>query len=213
MSSYTGIARLHRFVSLFSTVWFILGMVWTLKEQTCSTYSYKPYLLAFALMVVSWVSMLAPCLLLLILTPFVFFCAPCVIRFLSMFVEPGEGGVGARQEVLDGIKVGEYQPPPEGSRAQPESDEESPVHGSVSGVGPISNDSCPICLSDFNEGEQIKVLPCSGKHSYHISCIDEWLRINSVCCLCRETIDERSLQRERERLEAQEVPASVEAVA
>ena len=32
---------------------------------------------------------------------------------------------------------------------------------------------------DFEEGEDVKRLPCS--HLYHPACIDQWLALNKVC--------------------------------
>ncbi|KAF7274843.1 hypothetical protein GWI33_012490 [Rhynchophorus ferrugineus] len=43
--------------------------------------------------------------------------------------------------------------------------------------------TCVICLDDFKERETIKKLPCH--HSFHISCIDHWLKIKITCPLCR----------------------------
>ena len=54
---------------------------------------------------------------------------------------------------------------------------------------------CPVCLEDFEEDQEVRVLPCS--HSFHTDCIDPWLlNVAGSCPLCR--IDLRSLE-ERER--------------
>ncbi|CAM8923239.1 unnamed protein product [Rhodiola kirilowii] len=43
---------------------------------------------------------------------------------------------------------------------------------------------CPICLNELEDEEVGRVLPnCS--HVFHASCIDEWLRSNSTCPVCR----------------------------
>jgi hypothetical protein len=47
--------------------------------------------------------------------------------------------------------------------------------------------TCPICILDFEEGDDIRVLPCDGKHTFHKDCVDPWLlELSSSCPLCRE---------------------------
>ncbi|XP_011093487.1 uncharacterized RING finger protein C4G3.12c-like [Sesamum indicum] len=48
---------------------------------------------------------------------------------------------------------------------------------------------CYICLSDYEEGDKLRVLPCN--HEYHVPCIDKWLKeVNRVCPLCRHNVCE-----------------------
>jgi hypothetical protein len=47
------------------------------------------------------------------------------------------------------------------------------------------SDQCPICLLDFEEGDDIRVLPCEREHSYHQACIDPW------CVICRTKCADR----------------------
>ncbi|KAF3782780.1 E3 ubiquitin-protein ligase [Nymphaea thermarum] len=45
-------------------------------------------------------------------------------------------------------------------------------------------EQCYICLSEYEEGDKVRVLPCC--HEYHMMCIDKWLKeIHRVCPLCR----------------------------
>ncbi|KJA19899.1 hypothetical protein HYPSUDRAFT_143064 [Hypholoma sublateritium FD-334 SS-4] len=50
----------------------------------------------------------------------------------------------------------------------------------------IGRETCPICIVDFEEGDDIRVLPCEGKHCFHQQCVDPWLlKLSSSCPICR----------------------------
>lgn len=48
--------------------------------------------------------------------------------------------------------------------------------------------NCVICQSEFQKDEEVRMLPC--KHSYHKDCIDQWLKINKLCPICKKDITE-----------------------
>jgi len=51
----------------------------------------------------------------------------------------------------------------------------------------IGRETCPICIVDFEEGDDLRVLPCEGKHRFHQSCVDPWLlELSGSCPLCRQ---------------------------
>ncbi|OMP08616.1 hypothetical protein COLO4_06291 [Corchorus olitorius] len=51
--------------------------------------------------------------------------------------------------------------------------------------GPNGN-ICPICLSEYSSKETIRCIP-ECQHCFHVECVDEWLRMNSSCPLCRNS--------------------------
>ncbi|OWM68340.1 RING-H2 finger protein ATL8-like [Punica granatum] len=46
---------------------------------------------------------------------------------------------------------------------------------------------CSICLTEFAEGDEVRVLPQCG-HVFHVACIDTWLGSHSSCPSCRQVL-------------------------
>lgn len=50
----------------------------------------------------------------------------------------------------------------------------------------IGRETCPICIVDFEEGDDLRVLPCEGHHRFHQLCVDPWLlELSTSCPICR----------------------------
>ncbi|XP_028118732.1 RING-H2 finger protein ATL57-like [Camellia sinensis] len=54
-------------------------------------------------------------------------------------------------------------------------------------VSKTHDKSCTICLSEFLEGESVRVLP-KCLHPFHVPCIDMWLYSHSNCPICRTNV-------------------------
>ncbi|CAA3000017.1 RING-H2 finger ATL47 [Olea europaea subsp. europaea] len=54
-------------------------------------------------------------------------------------------------------------------------------------VGSKEPFDCAVCLCEFSEQDNLRLLPLCG-HAFHIDCIDTWLLSNSSCPLCRGVI-------------------------
>lgn len=48
----------------------------------------------------------------------------------------------------------------------------------------VQDSHCPICLSEFEDGEKIRILPMC-RHCFHVQCVDAWLFNHSSCPSCR----------------------------
>mmetsp|Transcript_28733 Transcript_28733/g.82543 ORF Transcript_28733/g.82543 Transcript_28733/m.82543 type:complete len:297 (-) Transcript_28733:204-1094(-) len=45
---------------------------------------------------------------------------------------------------------------------------------------------CVVCQQAFQAGETLRLLPCG--HEYHCTCVDQWLRINRSCPVCKRDV-------------------------
>ena len=68
----------------------------------------------------------------------------------------------------------------------------SAITGAIVGSGTQATSSaelssCLVCLSDYEEGDSLKTLPCL--HVFHVHCIDEWLRRKRLCPLCNTDVE------------------------
>ncbi|GAA0142323.1 hypothetical protein LIER_03250 [Lithospermum erythrorhizon] len=49
-------------------------------------------------------------------------------------------------------------------------------------------EDCAICLTEYEDGDEIRVLPQCG-HGFHVQCIDMWLGSHSSCPSCRQILE------------------------
>lgn len=54
------------------------------------------------------------------------------------------------------------------------------------------NGPCAICLSDYKTKDAVRTIP-ECNHYFHVVCVDEWLRLNATCPVCRKPPQSLSL--------------------
>lgn len=74
---------------------------------------------------------------------------------------------GAHDETIEALPTRTYEAGPAGGATKEES-------------------NCQICMEDFEEGDELRTLPCF--HLFHAKCVDQWLKVNSVCPTCRHKV-------------------------
>ncbi len=53
----------------------------------------------------------------------------------------------------------------------------------------VAHTSCAICMVDYNEQDDVIILPCNSNHYFHSLCVEEFLKVKSECPLCRAHIN------------------------
>eukprot|EP00347_Sterkiella_histriomuscorum_P004125 403361658 len=52
-------------------------------------------------------------------------------------------------------------------------------------------EECAICLNKFESNEDIVLLKCDKRHSFHPDCAKEWIKIKATCPLCRQEFQDQ----------------------
>eukprot|EP00742_Colponemidia_sp_Colp-10_P004097 GILJ01004372.1.p1 GENE.GILJ01004372.1~~GILJ01004372.1.p1 ORF type:complete len:508 (+),score=48.62 GILJ01004372.1:154-1677(+) len=93
-----------------------------------------------------------------------------IIEFAERMGQPDRG---ASEDLISQLPTRTFRPP-----TRP-----------VSELSP-EQQQCMICLSEFEEGKEIRTLPCL--HFFDCECIDQWLRTNKTCPICKTAVDMRA---------------------
>ncbi|KAG9136993.1 hypothetical protein Leryth_013838 [Lithospermum erythrorhizon] len=92
---------------------------------------------------------------------------------------------GLKKKVLNSLPKYTYSsdiPTAETSTA-----EKSAVKSTVTEKSTVVEEDCVICLTEYVDGDEIRVLPQCG-HRFHVRCIDTWLGSHSSCPSCRQIL-------------------------
>ncbi len=60
--------------------------------------------------------------------------------------------------------------------------------------------TCAICLDGFTIDQQVVLLPCKS-HSFHVPCIEMWLKKNSICPVCRFQVTKHNLVEQKKQIQ------------
>lgn len=152
---------INKILNLLWFTWFIVGMVWTfqaLADDKCS--STAPYLfrMCFSLMIIQ---------IIILALGVLFCCCSCVVLILRVMVHQRQVAPrGATDDLIRSLPTKRFK----------------------DGLVKKDDATCAICLSDYEEDEVVRFLPCG--HHYHRNCVDKWLITNKACPFCKHNVDE-----------------------
>ncbi|XP_073137762.1 RING-H2 finger protein ATL66-like [Henckelia pumila] len=66
------------------------------------------------------------------------------------------------------------------------------TYGSTAAEASPGGAECCICLGIYGDEDEVKILP-QCRHCFHKECVDEWLKNQSSCPLCRDMLRVGSL--------------------
>ncbi|KAK9690317.1 hypothetical protein RND81_09G119400 [Saponaria officinalis] len=169
----------------FFAVWFVVGNVWIFGTHSSPSVAPKLYRLCIVFLTFSCIGYALPFLL----CATVFCCLPCIISVIGIREDLSKTR-GATTESIEALPTYKFSV----------SKNESADNGDIclrpsSGTRKelwISRDdaACCICLEPYIENDDLRELPCL--HVFHTECVDNWLKINASCPLCKFEIGEDS---------------------
>jgi len=164
MRSLAPVYMVIRILNFLWFTWFIVGLVWTfqaLANDTCPSSAPFIFRMCFSLVIIQIV---------LLSLGVLFCCCSCVVLVLRIVVNPTELRAapprGASDALIRSLPAKRYH----------------------ADLIKKEDASCAICLSEYEEGETVRFLPCH--HHYHRNCVDKWLVTNKACPFCKRNIDE-----------------------
>lgn len=157
------------FLSNLITIWYIIGSVLyfngncNITEPLFSKYIFGLVILFF---IFTFLPIFLCCSFLL--------CFPCfsyLIRLADRFEDYSQG---ATDEEIDRIPDKIYR------KSINKNDTNS---FNETDIAYDNQKLCSICIEDYNDGNNIKILPC--KHNFHSNCIKLWFKKKFICPDCR----------------------------
>lgn len=181
----------RNFLELASLLWFVFGNYWILgNDETCGAAMRTPIAkMALALLIFHYVQICIPCIIALVCLPLFCLCLPLIhVTLRALNINPEQvlpldprSPKGASEDLLAAIPAQAFE---DYKRARRQSSEDSDEGSQL--LGEDLAMSCSICLCDFEADDLVKELPC--RHLFHGEELDEWLRKNASCPICRASL-------------------------
>ena len=173
-------------LDLFFAIWFVIGNVWIFGGHSSASEAPNLYRLCVVFLTFSCIGYAMP----FILCVTICCCLPCIISTLGVTEDIAQTR-GATTESINALPTHRFK-----LKKSKSIDENTPsvTEGGIVAEGTekermISGEDavCCICIANYENDDELRELPCS--HLFHKECVDKWLKINSLCPLCKNEVD------------------------
>ncbi|CAN1157493.1 E3 ubiquitin-protein ligase At4g11680 [Linum perenne] len=187
--------------TMFSLIWWLVGFYWITASGTNLMHD-SPWLywVCVAFLAFDVIFVIICVAIACFIGIAICCCLPCIIAVLYAITDQE----GATKEEIDQLpkfkfrKVRDVKFFDEESQAPVgefmSKSDDSLIERSL----PEEDAECCICLSDYDDGTEVRELPC--RHHFHCPCIDKWLYINATCPLCKFNISKAGIQGSTEQV-------------
>ncbi|KAK8962238.1 E3 ubiquitin-protein ligase [Platanthera guangdongensis] len=167
-------------------VWFVVGNVWIFGGHSSASDAPNLYRLCLAFLTFSCIGYAMPFVLCVIICC----CLPCIISVMGLREDMVQTR-GATTESINSLPVYKFKAKRRRSAAEREMNLEGEGGILVAGTDKEQTISaedaeCCICLAKYEDNDDIRELPCH--HFFHLECINKWLKINTLCPLCKAEV-------------------------
>jgi len=155
---------ISRLLNIVWVGWAITGIVWTFQEGSCAGSIPVVYVMCYIVSVMNSLFIGFPLLICCCTVPVtisIYLCCPSVFGIKKIRK--------ASPRLIKSVTT-------------------SKKFDETIGV-PKEDANCAICLTEYNNGEEIRFLNCG--HHFHSDCIMEWLVKNMTCPFCKKEIDKK----------------------
>ncbi|XP_039010904.1 E3 ubiquitin-protein ligase At4g11680-like isoform X2 [Hibiscus syriacus] len=176
--------------TMFSFIWWIIGFYWvSIGGQAMARSSPQLYWLCIIFLGFDVFFVVFCVALACIIGIAVCCCLPCIIAILYAVADQE----GASKEDIDQLPKFKFKKV--GNDEKSAAAVQGPVGGIMTECGtdsplervlPKDDAECCICLSAYDDGVELRELPCG--HHFHCACVEKWLYINATCPLCKYNI-------------------------
>eukprot|EP01018_Ginkgo_biloba_P010144 Gb_26029 [translate_table: standard] len=184
--------RCRMSLDFFFAVWFVIGNVWVFgTRRTFSDEAPSLYRLCIALLALSCIGYALPFILFAVLCC----CMPCISSIFGYSISSQLKERGASTQTIAALPTYIFKSmfDVKDKIEKIDSDDDDANGGGyiIDTMGRkrylLAEDAeCCICLTKYKENEYLKELPCV--HLFHVGCVDQWLKINSSCPLCKHEL-------------------------